>query len=72
MVEENVSGDTKRCNQIYCKGPKSDSITQFEIALKEEVAKLEHKMRVGYSTLRKLAQKLRSLRKVFISDCYAA
>ena len=65
MVEENVSLD-KRYNQVYCKLPKPDSKKEFEIAMKEEVAKLEHKMRIGFSTLRKLAEKLRILRKVFI------
>ena len=57
--------DDKRYGKIYCKRAKRDSKKLFESALREEIEKLEHKMRIGFSTLRKLAEKLRFRRKVF-------
>ena len=60
--------DDKRYGKIYCKRSKRDSIKLFESALREEMQKLEHKMRIGFSTLRKLAEKLRFRRKVFNRD----
>ena len=39
---------------------KTDIENEFEAALKEEIRKLESKMKIGYSTLKKLAEKLRA------------
>ena len=61
LAVDNVTND-KRYNKLYCKKRKNDSIKRFEAALKEELAKLECKMKIGISTLRKLAEKIRSLR----------
>ena len=64
MAGDNVTTD-QRYNKIYCKRAKDDPRKRFDTALKEELAKLEHKMRVGYSTLRRLAEKIKIQRKVF-------
>ena len=61
LANDNVTND-KRYNKLYCKKSKNDAKSRFKAALKEELAKLEHKMKIGISTLRKLAEKLRSQR----------
>ena len=64
LAGDNVTMDS-RYKKIYCKKDKSAPRERFEVALKEELAKLEHQMRVGYSTLRRLAEKIKLQRKVF-------
>ena len=39
---------------------KTDIENEFEAALKDEIRKLESKMKIGFSTLKKLAEKLRA------------
>ena len=64
LAEDNVTNDS-RYRKIYCKHTKTHPRQRFETVLKEELKKLEHKMRVGYSTLRKLAARIKLERIVF-------